>query len=258
MRCPTCQCELPVIPQHWTHAQPWQCSNCGGLYGVSLEDRPKAFSIPADVKPLWPLFNWREARNFGFFAQRMFYVYALCYPSGLPFYVGRGQKYRVCQHAEEAESLPESQRSEKHRVIVELANRNEAEWYHFLALREAASEAASIERSIVERWGIRRQGGLLVNRCIPDGESDEVDLGELEPVDTTMVVRDTNRRRRVHHPDILLGLVGVDKDFECGICRSPVLVPDSLMAKIVQCPHCAHLFVPLNPEFGRFKYLLTT
>ncbi|MFO0940059.1 MAG: hypothetical protein U0930_04765 [Pirellulales bacterium] len=200
-----------------------------------------------DLKPLWPLFTWREARNFGFYAQGQFYVYALCYPSGLPFYVGRGKKYRVCQHAEEVDRLPELQRSEKHRVLIDLANRNETEWYHFLALRESAEEAASIERNYVERWGIRRQGGLLVNRCIPDGETEAVDVEALEPVDTTMVGRDTNRRRRVHHPDILLGIGGFDKDFDCSICRGPVLVPDTLMAKIVQCPHCAHLFLPLNP-----------
>jgi hypothetical protein len=215
---------------------------------VSLEDREKAFSIPAEIKPLWPLFSWREARNFGFYAQGKHYVYALCYPSGLPFYVGRGKKYRVCQHVEELDRIPRSQWSEKHRVMVELASRNESEWYHFIALRDSASEAATIERSFVERWGIRDKGGLLANRCIPDGSSD-VDVEELAEVDTTMVVSDTEREKRVHHPELLIGRGGEDERFNCAICRNPVLVPDSLMADVVQCPHCAHLFIPLNEAF---------
>lgn len=262
LKCPHCESALPEPPPGWKWSLPWQCSNCGGLYGVGLGSKGRdsqelssqerggeLFGIARDLRPLWPLHGWAEARRFGFHAQAKHYVYAICYPSGLPMYVGRGRKFRVCQHAEEALKLPEGQLQEKHREIIRLRDSGEWEWYHFLALVSSEAEAARIERAYVQRWGLRSRGGMLVNRIIPDAR-DAIEPPDLEGIplpDTSLAVAETikDSRRQVYHPELLDGYQGPQREYNCAICRGPCSVPDDLTSKIVQCPHCAHLFLPL-------------
>jgi hypothetical protein len=215
------------------------------MFGVRMH-RQKVFGIPGEFKPLWPLFTWMEARRFGFFATEKHYVYAICYPSGLPFYVGRGQKMRVCQHVEEAWRLPEGRLKPKHFEIRSLASVNESEWYHFLALVSDRDKAAMIERAYSEKWGLDRQGGLLLNSVVPDGSEMRPDEYEWDdPPNIPLEVKQEHRTERVVlHPAIFDQNIGNHRRYTCGVCREFCLVPEKLISYIVQCPTCAHLFLP--------------
>jgi hypothetical protein len=216
------------------------------MFGLRMH-RQEVFGVPSELKPLWPLFTWMEARRFGFFASGKYYVYAICYPSGLPFYVGRGRKLRVCQHVEETWRLPEERLKAKHRELMALSDANESEWYHFLALVSDPEEAANIERAYVQKWKRVRQGGLLLNSVTPDGSmnAEAVDVAQLDLPDTSLAVNTEGREERsVLHPELFDGNCGYNRRYTCGICREFCLVPDKLVSRIVQCPNCAHMFLP--------------
>lgn len=216
------------------------------MYGISISsERP--FRIPPEIKPCWPLYSWAEAKNFGYYAGVRNYVYAICYPGGLPFYVGRGVKLRVCQHIDEPWTVPEIHWTDKHRVLLQLASRNESEWYHFLALVETAGEAASIEQRYIEDWGLRSRGGLLSNRTRP-AKNPAIEELPVAPHIMEVVERDKTTRR-VHHPLILAG--DYDDGFEvaCSVCLKIYYTPKNIAAKSVQCPYCAHYFKPLNSHW---------
>jgi hypothetical protein len=245
MNCPHCEKPIPTPPEAWAWIPPWQCSHCAGLFGISIQE--EAFRIPSDIKPLWPLFSWKEASNFGFYAGTRNYVYAICYPSGMPFYVGRGIRDRVCQHVDETYKLDESLWTEKHRLILSLADRNESEWYHFLALVETKQQAAGIEQIYIQRWGLRSRGGMLTNRDRPTCNQFEGDLPK--PPTESRAIEQATGPRMIHHPHILAGHYGRQMiDFNCPICLQQCISPIELAAKNVQCPSCAHFIVPLNPH----------
>ena len=243
--CPHCTTTIPVPPESWQWLPPWQCSHCAGLFGVG-ERGP--FRIPSDCEPLWPLFSWLEAKRFGFHAGRKFYVYAICYPSGLPFYVGKGQAARACQHVEETWTISKDRWSEKHGIIIALADRNESEWYHFLALVSTEREAFAIEQQYIERWGLRQTGGMLTNRVLPQSHSDY--QGTYSTPNGIHAVISDKSPRMVHHPELLEGMATGRKTNEnCKICGNACDVPLDLLLKIVQCPYCAHFFKPM----GKFE-----
>lgn len=243
--CPHCTTTIPVPPESWQWLPPWQCSHCAGLFGVGERG---LFAIPSDCVPLWPLFSWLEAKRFGFHAGKRFYVYAICYPSGLPFYIGKGQGGRVCQHVEETWTLSRDRWSEKHGILISLADRNESEWYHFLALVQTEREALSIEQRQIARLGLRQSGGMLTNLALPK-QYDCQGETPAPPSGINAVVSDRSPRM-VHHPDLLEGMATGRKTVEqCRICGSSCEVPIDLLVKVVQCPYCAHYFRPL----GKFE-----
>jgi hypothetical protein len=218
------------------------------MYGIRIH-RQEVFAIPSGLEPLWPLFTWMEARRFGFFASGKYYVYAICYQNGIPMYVGRGRKFRVCQHIEETWRMPRERFQPKHCEIIALTDANESEWYHFLALVDDPAKAAAIERSYVQKWGLAKSGGLLLNKVVPDGSPDwEPD--DLEPVESVIipleVTSGTQEEKLIFHPDISEGNRHQTRRYTCGICRLFCLVPESLISHIVQCPNCAHLFIPIS------------
>jgi hypothetical protein len=140
---------------------PWQCSHCGGVYGIG-EAGP--FGVPEDFAPLSPLLGPAIAHRWCFYSGfQNHYVYALCYGSGLPFYVGRGQKLRALAHEAETRSAKLAKRTEKHSVIAWLKLHEEPVWYHFLALTPDVQEAIAAENHYLRTWGLRSQGGLLTN-----------------------------------------------------------------------------------------------
>lgn len=244
--CPHCEKPIPEPPEAWAWLPPWQCSHCAGLYGVSF-GCGNAFRIPPGIDPSWPLFTWKEAKNFGYYAGARYYVYALCYPSGLPFYVGRGQRARVCQHVDEAWTLPRDRWTEKHLIILQLSDRNESEWYHFLALVETQEAAASIEQRYIREWGLRSRSGLLVNRVRP---ARYPPIDQLPKAPRILDISEQHKGpRRVHHPDVLEGDYENAILFGCSVCLQECFIPRNIVAKSVQCPNCAHFFKPLNQHW---------
>jgi hypothetical protein len=207
---------------------------------------PRLFAIPGDLKPFWPLFDYQEAMNFRFYANDRHYVYAICYPGGLPFYIGRGHRQRVMQHVSELRNIPFERWKEKHHEINSLMLANSAEMYAFLALVDDREQAAAIERKLVKRLGIRKRGGLLVNSVIPDGSEhpEELQVSPLEIAGLKPVRKP--KPNSVYHPDLMIKDCGYSTQWTCGVCRQECWVPRDLTAKVVQCPNCAHFFVPLS------------
>ncbi len=249
--CPHCCKKIPVPPEAWQFLPPWQCSHCAGLFGVGEQG---LFRIPAGIEPLWPLFTWLEAKKFGFHAHGKFYVYALCYPSGLPFYVGKGQHERACQHVEETWTLKRSHWSEKHGVIVALADRNESEWYHFLALVPDELTAYRVEQHYIREWGLRCDAGLLTNRTTPRAFDCQEGLPSA-PVTICAVASDRSPRSVIHPLLREGGGAGLPLDYQCSICGECILVPLDFVAKVVQCPQCAHFFKPEVAKFRRSQLI---
>ncbi len=228
---------------------PWQCSHCGGLYG---HGEAGTFRIDPGIKPFAPLFSWLEAVRFGYYAGNRTYVYMLCYPSGLPFYIGKGKGQRAVQHYKNAFSDKYKPKGEKERLIVDLNERNgECEWYHFLALCDDEGEAWQLEQHLINRWGIRSDSGMLCNSARGlnqgirfDQEREPVIVPRWEAPDT-IVTNMRERPREVYYPlEIRKRQMDPLQPCWCPSCSGECLVPDELMMIPVQCPFCAHFFRP--------------
>jgi len=91
-----------------------------------------------------------------------FYVYALCLPSGEPFYVGKGFEDRIAAH--EAESLNPRSDDAKHRTIRTIKSRGLRVGYRLLGFFDSENEALAQEKSLIARFGRLDQGtGRLAN-----------------------------------------------------------------------------------------------
>jgi hypothetical protein len=162
--CPHRACKAPItLPDPaWFASAPWSCSSCGNLYGIGKDG---LFPIPTDFRPLSPLYDYEIASNFSFYSGDLYYVYALCYSSGLPFYVGKGRGKRPVTHLWEANYV--KNKSEKHEIILEHKRLQQPIWYHFYALTESQKEAFNTEAYIIRKYGLRGIGGMLTNSDYP-------------------------------------------------------------------------------------------
>jgi hypothetical protein len=254
--CPHCDEPLPPEPDEWAWMPPWQCSHCGGLYGHGEDG---TFRIDATVKPFHPLFSWVEALRFCYYAGNRHYVYLLCYPTGLPFYLGKGTGERVCQHNKNAFNDKYNKRGEKERIMCDLWNRHESEWYHFLALCDTAEEAWQIEQHWINKWGVRADSGLLCNLARANSQGAEFE--ELAPVDFSSIEL-TNERigpREVYYPPELLARQpknprAIPMLCWCPVCNGDCLLNEELRMLMVQCPFCAHFFRPVSDARMRGSY----
>lgn len=233
---------------------PWQCSFCGGLYGHGEQG---TFRVDPGVKPFNPLFSWLEAMRFAYYAGKRHYVYLLCYPSGLPFYVGKGSGERVCQHNKNAFNPKYKKHGEKERIMCQLYAEHEAEWYHFVALCDTAGEAWQIEQHLIHKWGVRADGGMLCN--LARGSNQGPEFEELEPVNM-LTVACTNERlepREVYYPELMRkpkNNRNVPLRCWCPVCNNDCLLTEDLLLLNVQCPFCAHFFRPVSDARMRGGY----
>jgi hypothetical protein len=258
--CPHCDKQLPEPPIQWQWSAPWQCSHCGCVYAASTDG--SLFGIPDDLDPLSPLVGFDIARRWCFYAGRTnFYVYALCYSSGLPFYVGSGQNERVLSHVAEARSERVA-KTEKHNTIDWLILHGEPVWYHFLALVQTKQEALAIENAFIEAWGRRCDGGILTNLAGPNyHEIEQVPVrppnwpyDEPEIKYHTEKVGKWDRSIRVFHhsdhvvpPPIGYGIVSgaVSK---CNACGELGQHTAEMKYKKLLCGNCGHYFVPFDSK----------
>lgn len=161
MNCPHCDKTIKAPPSEWSQSIPWHCSDCGGLFGA---DAAGVFKIPDGVKPVSPLLGYQTARRWLFYAGRQnFYTYALCYPSGLPFYVGQGCFERALSHVAETRSIKPERRTRKHDTIESIWAQNEDVWYCFLGLFKTREESIVLENWYIDFYGLRSHGGMLTN-----------------------------------------------------------------------------------------------
>jgi hypothetical protein len=199
---------------------------------------------------LAPLLNLDAAQTFCFYSKKLYYVYALCYPTGLPFYVGMGNNKRCFQHLNESKVWQASARwNEKNDVIYQLLQTNESVWYHFLALVSERLDAAKIEAYWIKKWGMRDRGGMLTNSIQP--ESTLADCSDTPPpipgVDENIIIKS------FQHPLFVLKPPSgpaprMGQVIRCYACGKPSQISGPMSGSKCLCSHCGHYVNFTNGE----------
>lgn len=229
--CPHCMEEVTLPPNGWL--PPWVCSHCGGLYG---QGRDRLFRIPKDFEPVRFLMTYQQAHYWAHFnAGCSTYVYALCYPTGLPFYIGKGTGNRLISHGKFVGQR--NPRDEKEEVIEQMQKIGLCEYYAVLVLDVTNDDALTEEAKFIMKCGRRSNGGMLTNR--DEGylakEPETWDTPQQQPLDVMCV----NANRWVIHPEIPYrkpthGGVAV----HCPACKYLCSHPPGVKFDEVRCPHC--------------------
>jgi hypothetical protein len=106
--------------------------------------------------------EWEHAHHWCHFVGNGYYTYAVCYPNGLPFYVGKGKGPRMLHHGKfNGKREPDD---EKEIVIAQLQARGLTERYAVLQDDITERCAFQIEAIAIMQWGRRSDGGMLANR----------------------------------------------------------------------------------------------
>ncbi|MFM2220007.1 MAG: hypothetical protein RL240_4325 [Planctomycetota bacterium] len=248
MICYFCKKEIKHPPEFWQQrVAPWSCSHCGGLFGVRCNG--SAYPIPEDFRPLAPLLPQKVARRFCFYSQPCNYVYALCYPTGIPFYVGVGVRDRALDHVLETRryACSEGFPSEKNAEIAHLLESGQGVWYHFLALTADRSLAESTESFWIHHWQRRSQGGMLTNQHYPEPPPE---LSGLYPPAIPEDLEEPGQKIMVwQHPDIVVcppSVAEFDKgvyptdSVECCACGVFGHISKDMIGKHLICSSCGH------------------
>lgn len=231
--CPHCLEGVVLPPANWL--PPWVCSSCGGLYG---QGKDRLFRVPADFEPIRFLMTFQQAHYWAHFnAGTKPYVYALCYPTGLPFYIGKGTKKRLISHGKfVGERAPQD---EKEEVIEQLQQMGLSEYYAVLVLHLTNSQALTEEAKFIIKCGRRSNGGMLTN--LDEGnlvrEPETWDL----PQQPELIPSCVNPNRWVIHPEITCRKPtqsGVA--IRCPACDYYCKHPLGVKFEQVRCPHCFH------------------
>jgi hypothetical protein len=92
------------------------------------------------------------------------YVYELCFPSGKPFYVGKGRYKRASIHIQEALQGKTMIRSEKYEVIRSILKRKQEVIIRIDSVHETDAQALNREQLLIFEYGRREnQSGSLTN-----------------------------------------------------------------------------------------------
>ena len=254
MLCPHCQSTIKQPPT-WAEPRLWHCSSCGGAFGLG---ETKPYRVPLDFRPRSPLYSHSIARRWTFYAQHP-YVYALCDPDGIPFYLGSGVRDRALQHAEELQRLPKDQWTEKHRVIERLQRRNRHVWYHFFGLFKNREEAYRQEYYYVELFGLRTAGGLLTNLSLPRRTKADFPLTHEREPKIAEAFHQGNTIRLFEHCDCVVAhsanLNNAMHSMPCPGCGVKGYYSTEMFSKKILCGLCGHFFEPYKSD-GRKKTTL--
>ncbi|QDV26355.1 GIY-YIG nuclease family protein [Aureliella helgolandensis] len=204
------------------------------------------FAIPEGLEPMRYMMNWQDARYWCHFVANRPYVYAICYPTGLPFYVGKGRAERLIQHGHFLrEELVRGgvPRDEKERVIKGLHVANHEEMHVILALCDRDAEAYRLEAMIIATWGRRANGGMLTNA--DEGVLTQVPESWVIPEPPAIAVNNPNCNGGmwVKHPKINprapthRGVI-----ISCPVCREECMHRGGQATEDVRCPYCHHFF----------------
>ena len=159
MHCPHCENEIQSPSDQWHLNTPWHCSFCGGMFGIRL-DGEVTFPLIPNMQPLAPLLGESIARRFAFYSKPNHYVYALCYSSGLPFYVGVGYGYRCFSHSTETKITTATMDGEaRHDSIAAEDKRGSLVPLPFLG---SATRAGRVDRGILDK-----EMGIAITRRNP-------------------------------------------------------------------------------------------
>lgn len=211
------------------------------MYGIHA-GQSQTFAIPAESKPFDPLLSIGMAEKFVFYASGLYYVYALCYPSGLPFYIGAGQDRRCFSHI--AESATRSQKwNEKNEIIHQLLDCGGAVWFHFLALVDDRSLAGRIEAHWIRKLGLRKTGGVLANAVKPDGVVDALPVPPQIPGCREEAILKSFRHPVLVVPPPVGPAPRKGKVVTCPACNNEGQVIASMVGAKIACPHCGHFVI---------------
>lgn len=131
--------------------KPLQSLNCSHF--MVLLDGPRVAPERLASVPTWPTTFTENLTE----DSRMFYVYMLCYPDGVPFYVGKGKGRRVRRH------LTRSHNILVNRIIAKLRRNNQEPVIKIALEAECEFDAFRHEQELIAKYGRLKKGGTLVN-----------------------------------------------------------------------------------------------
>ena len=243
MQCPECQAPIAVPAPPWrSQWPPYVCGQCKTQWGVRIHNA-QPFVIPPDVEPLFPLMSWQQATVWAQGNAIKPYVYALCYPNGLPFYVGKGRGKRIMQHAAflrltDLWSEVKQPDDEKTAVIWQLAINRDYERYAILAICETDYEAFGVEAIAIKRYGRREQGGILCNATV----ALEAPAWPMPPAPEIPELMTNGERPWNWSPEVNARGINVGLTVWCPRCDKPSTCARQRPVRDMRCPICFHYF----------------
>lgn len=94
-----------------------------------------------------------------------YYVYALCRPTGEPFYIGKGKGSRALHHVGEAKQGPRlfQQNPHKNNIIRKMRRSGDVVHYKLAGIFDDENESLDFEHSLIEHYKRFCDGGCLSN-----------------------------------------------------------------------------------------------
>lgn len=95
-----------------------------------------------------------------------YYVYQLCDRAGMPFYVGKGKRFRALAHIKE--SIKSTQKTRKHIKILSMLSTGEFPSIEIVYGNLSNDIAYELEEKLISEYKLQQDGGILLN-ILPGG-----------------------------------------------------------------------------------------